>query len=447
LFNSLDILAYQGYNNTKVEILQGFKTKLILSPEQSQDAQCFASLNRLVYNKALEQRILAYQMCRKTLYYQDQANELPELKEAFPFLKQAPSQTFQQTLLDLQKAYDNFFSGVAGFPVFHRKHCHNSFRFPTPTEFQITRLSKRKGSINLPKLGVCKFWWHSQLPVSGEPRSATISKEAGNWYLSILYVIKTEEPEVITAQTAKTAIAVDRGCNNLVGLSHPVLEDAKGSHLSKILEIDVSGYLGSLRADVLKFYDSQILRLQRLLSKKKKGSKAFSRLKTRLSKLHRHLRNYRLDALHQLSRWLVDNHDIIVLEDLDVQAMTVSHKGTLEKPGVDVARKASLNKNILQQGWGYLRIFLAYKLKWLGKLLIDDINPAYTSQQCFNCGYIDERNRVREEFFCWRCLHEDHADINASKNVLRAGLARLAPESWQSLLPRFLGTIPQALSS
>jgi len=142
-----------------------------------------------------------------------------------------------------------------------------------------------------------------------------------------------------------------------------------------------------------------------------------------------------------LSTWIVENQDIIFVENLDVKKMTKSNKGTLDNPGTGVKQKSELNRFILQQGWGYLRTFLKYKSKWLGKLFDDGTNPAWTSKRCYECHYVHEDNRQGEMFLCQRCHHQTHADVNAAKNILRDGLSRIASEFDQQRLLEFLGTI------
>ena len=429
-----------------MQILKAFKQKLILTSEQTQKCENYAGQNRLVYNTALDQRNMTYSLYKKSIFYHDQAAELKELKEAFPFLKEAPAQTFQQSLKDQQTAFDRFFKGIAGYPSFRRKFVNDSFRFPEPKEFRITRLSKRKGTINLPKLGVCKFWWPKKL--EGKPRSTTITKEAGIWYISILCLVTIPDPWQVTPENAKTATALDRGCNNLIGLPRPGLYKdltSQANHLFEIVDTPeifdpFFGHLVSLRDDVINKYETKIIRYQKILALKKKGSRVYKNIKTKISKFHRRLRNYRQDVLHQLSTMIVENQDIIFLEALDVQKMTRSNKGTLENPGTDVKKKSRLNKNILQQGWGYLRIFLKYKSKWRGKLFHDDVPAYYTSQKCYKCKYIDEKNRNGDEFLCLRCGNEDHSDVNAAKNILRAGLSQIASAPDQLRLLKCLGT-------
>lgn len=449
-----------------IEVIKGYKRKLILTPEQEEFCEVCAGQCRLVYNLALEQRNMAYSICRKSLSYYDQEKELKELKEAFPFLKKAPSQSLQQSLLDLNTSFDHFYKGVSGYPDFRRKFVNDSFRFPTPTKFNIRKLTKRKGAITLPKIGELRFFEDTRNPIpkNAKPRSATIKKEAGVWYISITCLIKVEEPTTIAPESAKSAVGLDRGCNHLLASPKPLFHysqvyqsnkdsekaEAQLDHLLRITSTpeitdEFYGYLISLRDDVLRRYGNRIVQYQKILALKKKGSRAFKTIKSKISKFHRKLRNYRLDVLHQLSTWIVENQDIIFVEDLDVKKMTKSNKGTLENPGTDVKKKSALNRFILQQGWGYLRIFLKYKSKWLGKLFDDETHPAWTSLRCYDCKFTDHQNRQGEMFLCWRCQHETHADVNAAKNILRDGLSRIASGFDQQRLLESLGTI--ALSS
>jgi len=207
-----------------MKVIKGFKRKLILNSEQAQMCKVYAGQCRLVYNLALEQRNLAYSICRKSLNYYDQEKELKELKAAFPFLKQAPSQTLQQSLLDLQTTFERFFDGISGYPSFRRKFVNDSFRFPTPTMFNIRKLTKRKGAITLPKLGELRFFEdiNDPIPKNAKPLSATVKKEAGVWYISINCNIDALDPRIITPENANNAAGLDRGCTNLLGTSSPI---------------------------------------------------------------------------------------------------------------------------------------------------------------------------------------------------------------------------------
>ena len=109
--------------------------------------------------------------------------------------------------------------------------------------------------------------------------------------------------------------------------------------------------------------------------------------------------------------------------------MSRSAKGTMEKPGRNVAAKSGLNKSILDQGWFEFKRQLGYKLDWLGGELVL-VNPRYTSQRCNACGAVDKENRKSQSsFVCVSCGHMDNADSNAALNILTAGQAGLACES------------------
>jgi putative transposase len=66
---------------------------------------------------------------------------------------------------------------------------------------------------------------------------------------------------------------------------------------------------------------------------------------------------------------------------------------------------------------------LAYKAEEAGRQLIR-VNPRHTSQRCAECGLVARASRVGAVFRCQACGHTDHADINAARNILRAGLAQ-----------------------
>lgn len=166
---------------------------------------------------------------------------------------------------------------------------------------------------------------------------------------------------------------------------------------------------------------------QRALATKQPGSARRRHAVERVARAHRNIRHQRQDHAHQLSRRLVDANDVIVHEDLPVTNLTrrpqprPSNDGTFESNGAGA--KSGLNREILSAGWGQLLRFIAYKAEEAGRTMIA-VDPKHTSQTCHACGLIDAANRAETAFRCLRCGHTDHADINAAKNILRAGLAQ-----------------------
>lgn len=130
---------------------------------------------------------------------------------------------------------------------------------------------------------------------------------------------------------------------------------------------------------------------QRVVSRRRRGSRRRAKAGEGVAALHRRIANQRRDFLHKQSRALVNDHDVI--------------------------------------GWGSFRSMLAYKAEEAGRQLVV-VNPRHSSQTCAHCGHIDKDNRLGTVFQCVSCGHHDHADVNAAVNILRAGLAqRLAREA------------------
>jgi putative transposase len=169
----------------------------------------------------------------------------------------------------------------------------------------------------------------------------------------------------------------------------------------------------------------KLKRLQKKLARTQRGSKrrlkALNRLRAKTAKLTRRRR----DMTHQITSTLAKNHRVVILEDLKVQAMTASARGTIAEPGRNVAQKAGLNRAILDVGWGEIERQLSYKLAWRGGVLMK-VPAANTSRTCARCLTVDAASRVsRDRFKCTSCGHEADADVNAAIEIRRRGLIAL----------------------
>jgi len=103
-------------------------------------------------------------------------------------------------------------------------------------------------------------------------------------------------------------------------------------------------------------------------------------------------------------------------EKLRIKDMSKSAKGSIENPGKNVKAKAGLNRVIQNAGWSRFNTYFDYKF---GKVVL--VDPKYTSQKCNACGYTSKENRTTQsKFKCMSCGHTDHADLNASTNILLA---------------------------
>jgi len=143
-----------------------------------------------------------------------------------------------------------------------------------------------------------------------------------------------------------------------------------------------------------------------------KHSARYARNKTEYLKLTQRGTRQRTAAAHLASRALADKYATVVVEDLDVSAMTASAKGNEDAPGRNVRQKAGLNREILAGNWYQLRQYTAYKTQ------VVTVPAPYTSQQCPRCGTIDQANRPERDLFrCVSCGLSGHADIIAAQNI------------------------------
>lgn len=139
------------------------------------------------------------------------------------------------------------------------------------------------------------------------------------------------------------------------------------------------------------------------------------------------LARQRLDHAHKVWRALVNDYDLIVHEDLRVSnlvrrpAPRVDGQGGFKANGA--ATKSGLNRSILDAGWGTLLRLLTYKAEDAGRTVIA-VAPRRTSQLCHECGHTDSGSRHGAVFECVRCGYSADADVNAARNILRAGLAQ-----------------------
>ena len=405
---------------------KAYRFRIYPTPEQEAAFRQISGCCRLVYNLGLEQRRTFWRQYRakegKTISWFGQKRELVALKAEAPFLRDAPAHCLQMALADLDVAFRRFFDGVAGYPRPRKKFQNDSFTFPDPEQI---RVDQKTGHLVLPKFGKTsrdngpiRTVFHR--PLKGRLKRVTITREGTHWYVSILVSVRIRR--VMAPQnpiTADDVVGIDRGVEVPVATSTG----------------ELLGQRVTTRRD-----RSKTSRLQKNLARTQKGSrrreKALMRLRAHQAKLVRKRR----DRNHKITSHLAKNHRVIVIERLNVEAMTRSARGTVEAPGRNVAQRSGLNSSIHDSGWGEIRCQLLYKLDRSGGRLIE-VPARNTSRTCARCHAVDAGSRIRRDLFrCTSCGHEAHADINAGIEIRRRGLEALGlgprPElSGQSVEP------------
>ncbi|CAM3340478.1 transposase [Polaromonas hydrogenivorans] len=369
--------------------LQAFQYELMPNGEQQRNMRRFAGACRFVFNTALELQKANHAAGAKFMNYVALANKLPDWKQEFEWLRQAPSQALQQVLKDLERAWKNFFERRTDFPKFKKKGPRESFRFP-----QGFKLDQPNSRIFLPKLGWMRY--RNSRDILGTAKNITISQSGGKWFASI----QTEREVETPTPTATTAIGIDVGIARFATMSD-------GSFVAPLCSF--------------KRHEQRLARYQRRMSRKTRFSKNWHKARRKVQKVHTQIANARKDFLHKTTSAISQNHAMVAIEDLAVRNMSKSAAGNAGKPGKNVAAKSGLNKSILDQGWFEFRRQLQYKLAWNGGILIA-VPPQYTSQTCPCCGHVAKENRqTQARFECVDCGYENHADVVGAMNILARG--------------------------
>lgn len=370
-------------------MLKTFKFRLYPNKEQTILINKHLGSNRFIYNYFLDKRIEMYKENHQTLTYNQCAILLPQLKKEFEWLKEIDSISLQQTLKNLDLAYQNFFREIKkgnnnqGFPKFKsKKDNRKSYR----TTFTNNNIRIESNRIKLPKLGLVKF--AKSREVIGIIKNVTISQvPSGKYFISIL----CEVPEPIKLPKSEINIGIDLGIKDFAITSECEI-------------IDNPKYYRK--------YEDKLVKLQRKLSKKKKGSKNRNKARIKVARLHEKITNTRKDFLQKLSTRLINENQVICLEDLNIEGMKKNHK---------------LAKSISDASWYSFTTMLNYKAIWYGREISVVDRYFASSKLCHVCGwkYVDLDLSVRE-WKCPECGSSHNRDINAAINIRNEGLKLIA---------------------
>ena len=355
--------------------------KFRVYPNKTQQAELANQFGaaRFVYNHYRAVREGYYLDTGTGLSYRDCADDLSDrLKVAYPWLKEADSQTLQQVLKDLERAYQNFFAGRADYPNFKSKHDKQSIRYP-----QRFKLNNKR--IYLPKVGWVKGVFHR--PIEGQMKNCAVSKtKSGRYFVSIQCEMEIDDPT-----PNPEAIAIDLGLTTFATLSNEDKRE-KPKHL----------YRSQRRLTIR----------QRRLSRKRKGSKHRQHARLPVAILHERVANQRSDFQHKLSRELVNQYGSISFESLNVAGMVKNHH---------------LAKSISDAAWSQFVGYCEYKAKWAnGQILrVDRFFPS--SKLCSDCGHKNKSLTLNvRQWVCLNCGSIHDRDVNAAKNILNQSTAGAA---------------------
>ena len=403
------------------------KYKLVLSEKQARILTQWGGSLRLLSNAAKEEREIRFQQnknrpehLRENINSFSQLYHLPEIKslEGYEFLNEIPSQVLQQSLMDLNKSFQRFFKDGFGYPRWKsRVRDGVQLRFPDGKSIRVNKLNKNKSEVVLPKIGAIRFKTSGRsVPKNARIRSVAITGNSSGTEFFVSFNLGIDEVEFKKSIPENNGIAVggDRGIAVAIQLS--------------------SGENWIFPREQISKLKNKIKKCQRNLARKKKPRRDLKNHKAsnyklvqeKIAKLHKKIKNIRLDFNHKLTTQIAKNHSLVVLEDLRLKNMSKSAKGTIEKPGCNVKAKSGLNRELLNIGIGTMEEMLSYKTKWYGSHLLL-VNPKNSSRECSKCGHTSKMNRkTQSKFECISCGHAENADLNAAKIILARGHRVLA---------------------
>jgi putative transposase len=354
--------------------------------------------------------------------------EVTELKKEYPYLKKVDSLGLANAKMDFEDAVKRFneqsdhkiytkralrrdrsgtealsFRGLSGMPKFHAK-SRGCFSYTTNCQYPgegkdlkqpTVRLSGSK--LHLPKIrGDIQLIVHRKIPEDAVIKNVTVSMDVkGRIYASIGYT-REIEVDLRIREAALSGDAEKIRDLLFLGLDYSQPDfyvDSKGRK---------ANYPHCYRRA-----EEKLARLQRQLSRMEQGSQNYGRKLKQIRKLHTRIANQRKDFLHKLSRELVDDHDVIVVEDINLRAM---------------GECLNLGKNLHDNGFGMFRDFLSYKLERKGSVLVKVDRWYASTKTCHVCGRKEQDIDLgTREWTCPVCGTRHQRDENAAKNIEAEG--------------------------
>ncbi|TQC47573.1 transposase [Rhodococcus sp. WS4] len=361
-------------------VKRAFKYRFYPTAVQAEQLARTFGCTRYVYNRALAERSRAWSQERRRVSYADTSKMLTGWKRdtETEWLAEPSKGPLQESLRQLQGAFDRFWRKQSRYPQFKRKG-----QSKDSATYYSNCFTYRGGQIRLAKQSEpLDIRWSRPLPEGVVPSQVAVSRNArGQYHISILV-----EDTIAEHPSTNRVVGLDAGITSLYTLSTGE-KITNPRHERKDRE--------------------RLAKAQRVLARKEKGSRNRAKARLEVAKIHGRIADRRRDYLHTLSTRLVRENQVIAVEDLTVRNMV---------------KNRSLSRAISDASWSEFRSMLEYKADWYGRrvVAIDRFYPS--SKTCSVCGAIASTTPLNVREWTCRCGAVHDRDVNAAKNIVAVGL-------------------------
>lgn len=375
--------------------LQAIKTRIYPNLMQRDKIISNFGCCRFVWNQLLNMQIERYNNGGSYVNEFGMNYLIKCLKQEYPFLKQADSTSLIHVSRDLNNSFQKLFKEHSGHPKF------KSRKFPKQSyqSNSVNYSTQDKHHIKLLKLG--KLCFKSGRQITGKIKNVTIRLSSTEKFYAVVLV----DTEVNELPKTANKVGIDMGVADLMitsdGIKYPTIRfDKLLAKKKHYWEKRLARRRLQAMKEIAWDHHNKVMETREL-----SDFKNYLKAKHMVAKYNEKIANQRSNYLHNLTKQLVEQYDVIKIEDLKTKNLLHNHK---------------LARAIANQSWRKLRSQLEYKCAWYGKRLVT-VNPRKTSQICSNCGYDDGKHTLDvREWTCPKCGVNHDRDINAAKNILSA---------------------------
>ena len=372
-------------------MLRAYKYRIYPTDEQKVLFAKTFGCCRFVYNWALNLKIEAYKLEKKSVAYKEVQNRMVnELKKENQWLTEVNSQALLNSIRNLDTAYKNFFrdTHAVGFPRFKSRKNRQSFQCP-----QHCSVDFGKGTVSIPKAKDIPAVLHRRF--KGTVKTVTVSMTPSGKYFAFVLVDTAIQELPVSPIQGDTALGIDLGIKSLA-----VCSDGRTFDNPKNLQHSLD----------------RLALLQKRLSRKQKGSANRNKARIRVARLQEHIANCRKDNLHKITHVLTHDSQVrtLCMENLNVKGMQSNHH---------------LAQAVGDASFGMFLTMLEYKCRWSGVNLVKIDRFAPSSKTCGQCGYVYKGLKLSERSWtCPECGTHHDRDFNAACNIKEFGLKALPTE-------------------